>query len=330
MWTQEIHQLGEVATSQPHAAYAGFIHGLLSKWIYLQRTIPDISSLFQPLEDAIQQTFIPALTGRPPCSKLTRDLLALPVRHIGMGLMNPTDTSIHHFQTSEMITSPLTEIILSQDQTKDVDPTQIATLKKEVRKANRSRNEEKADTIYNELPPQLKRQIDLAKERESSSWLSVLPPSEQGFHLHKGKFRDAVCLRYGWVLPNTPRLCNCGKAFQIDHAMTCHMGDTQPYATMRSEIRRLTCSPKCAQTWPQNPTSNPYLEKLFTWPQRMQPMVQDWTYAQEASGLLDKTLTLMSGSFTQMLQVIDREGSPRLTKNIKMKRKEHTAKESEK
>ncbi len=152
MWTQELNQLSEVATSQPHAAYAGFIHGLSNRWTYLQRTIPDINCLFQPLEDAIQQTFIPALTGRPPCSKSTRDLLALPVRHGGMGLMNPTDTSIHHFQTSEMMTTPLTEIILSQDQTKDVDPTEINTLKKEVRKANRSRNEQKAETIYNELP----------------------------------------------------------------------------------------------------------------------------------------------------------------------------------
>ncbi len=238
IWTQELHQLAEVATSQPHAAYTGFIHGLSNRWTYLQRTIPDINDLFQPLEDAIHQAFIPALTGHPPCSKSTRDLLSLPVRHGGMGLINPTDTSTHNFQTSEKMTSPLTEIILSQDQTKDVDATKIATLKKEIRKANRLRNEQKADTIHNQLPLQLKRQIDLAKERGSSSWLSVLPLSDQGFHLHKGEFRDAICLRYGWTLPNTPRLCNCGKAFQIDHAMTCHMGG---FPTIRhNEIRDMT------------------------------------------------------------------------------------------
>ncbi len=28
IWTQELHQLADIATSQPHAAYTGFIHGL--------------------------------------------------------------------------------------------------------------------------------------------------------------------------------------------------------------------------------------------------------------------------------------------------------------
>ena len=44
------------------------------------RTIPEIKELLLPLEDAIHQHFIPALTGRPPCSTIERDLLALPVR----------------------------------------------------------------------------------------------------------------------------------------------------------------------------------------------------------------------------------------------------------
>ena len=32
MWTQGLHQLAEIATSQPHAAYASFTHGLSSGW----------------------------------------------------------------------------------------------------------------------------------------------------------------------------------------------------------------------------------------------------------------------------------------------------------
>lgn len=82
--------------------------------------------------------------------------------------------------------------------------------------------------------------MDLARERGASSWLSVLPLSDQGFHLHKGEFTDALCLRYGWTLPNTPRLCNCGKAFTTDHAMICHMGG---FPTIRhNEIRDMTAS----------------------------------------------------------------------------------------
>ena len=239
-WIQEIHQLAEIAASQPHAAYAGFVHGLSCRWSYLQRTIPDIHHLFQPLEDAIHQLFIPALTGRPPCSKLTRSLLALPVRLGGLGLINPTDTSSCNFQASEKMTSLLVEIILSQDQTKYVDPTEVISIKKDITNANRQRSEQKAAAIYSQLPPQLKRHVDLAKERGASSWLSVLPLSDQGFHLHKGEFRDALCIRYGWNPPNTPRLCNCGKVFSTDHAMICHMGG---FPTIRhNELRDMTAS----------------------------------------------------------------------------------------
>ena len=86
----------------------------------------------------------------------------------------------------------------------------------------------------------MKRCVDLTEERGSSSWISVLPLSEQGFHLYKGEFRDALCLRYGWSLSNTPQLCNCGKAFTVNHAMVCHMGG---FPTIRhNEIRDLTAS----------------------------------------------------------------------------------------
>ena len=92
-WTDEIKRLAKVATSQPHAAYAAFTHGLSSHWSYLMRTIPDIQHLLLPLKNEIHQTFIPALTGRPPSSKLEHDLLGLPVRLGGMCLTNPVTLS---------------------------------------------------------------------------------------------------------------------------------------------------------------------------------------------------------------------------------------------
>lgn len=58
------------------------------------RTIPDIQDLLTPLESEIHQTFIPALTGRPPGSQLERDLLSLPVRlGAGKGHLHPVNTS---------------------------------------------------------------------------------------------------------------------------------------------------------------------------------------------------------------------------------------------
>ena len=239
-WTQELLQLAEIATSQPHVAYAAFVHGLSSRWTYLSRTIPEVSDLFQPLEDAIHQVFIPSLTGRPPCSKLIRDLLALPVRLGGLGLTNPTVICDDNFQASVKLTAPLVAVIATQDQTLEIDPNDIFVAKTEIRASNRQHSEDLANVIYSQLTPEMKRCVDLTKERGSSSWLSVLPLSEQGFHLHKGEFRDALCLRYGWSLSNTPQLCNCGKAFTVNHAMVCHMGG---FPTIRhNEIRDLTAS----------------------------------------------------------------------------------------
>ncbi|KAL5489466.1 hypothetical protein EMCRGX_G018560 [Ephydatia muelleri] len=61
-----------------------------------------------------------------------------------------------------------------------------------------------------------------------------------GFHINKGEFRDALCLRYDWSLPNVPQHCSCGKHFSVDHAMTCHLGG---FLTVRhNDIRDFTAS----------------------------------------------------------------------------------------
>ena len=56
-WTDEIQILSEFATTQPHAAYAAFAHGLSSSWNYLLRVTDwegvSTSELSQPLETAI-------------------------------------------------------------------------------------------------------------------------------------------------------------------------------------------------------------------------------------------------------------------------------------
>ena len=76
--------------SQPQAVYAALTHGLTAKWTFIMRTIPDIEDEMQPLEDAIWYSFLPAFTGRQAFSDTKRDLLALPARHGGLGISNPT------------------------------------------------------------------------------------------------------------------------------------------------------------------------------------------------------------------------------------------------
>ena len=75
--------------------------------------------------------------------------------------------------------------------------------------------------IQSRVDPQLQRTIELINVKCSSLWLTALPLQEQGFHLNKQEFRDALCLRYGWQLANIPSHCVCGTSFSVDHAMIC-------------------------------------------------------------------------------------------------------------
>ena len=55
---------------------------------------------------------------------------------------------------------------------------------------------------------------------------------------HKGAFRDALCLRYGWRPPLLPSLCVCDKTFNIEHALSCPYGG---FPSIRhNEIRDIT------------------------------------------------------------------------------------------
>ena len=215
-------------------------HGLSSHWSYISRTIPDISDLLQPLEDAIHQLLIPAITGRIACSIREREFLALPVRLGGMGLINPARHSPNTFSASERLTAPLAALIVAQDPKQRTDIHMTQNIKKTIRKENRQKQEEAAREVYEQLSPHMQRSVDLSKEKGSSSWLTVLPLDDHDLCLHKGEFRDALSLRYGWSLSNIPQTCNCGKPFSVDHAMVCHMGG---FPTIRhNEIRDITAS----------------------------------------------------------------------------------------
>jgi len=74
------------------------------------------------------------------------------------------------------------------------------------------------------LPDNLCCVVQLSSEKGASSWLSVCSIEEHDFVLHKGAFRDALCLRYGWLLNGLLAKCVCGHGFTIDHAMNCSSG----------------------------------------------------------------------------------------------------------
>ena len=79
----------------------------------LSRTTGDIGQFLQPLEDAIRQQFLPALTGRSQPGDTERELMALPARHGGLGIPNPTQMT-SNLEGSVRASEPLSELIQAQ------------------------------------------------------------------------------------------------------------------------------------------------------------------------------------------------------------------------
>ena len=240
-WTNDLSLLSDIAKAQPHAAHAAFIHGFAHKFSFLCRTVADVTTLLEPLEECISTTFIPALIGRPPLSEDTRALLALPARLGGLGIINPSHSSQSMYLASSMISAPLTNLISAQqdDYSYECIAAQLGG-KAEVRNSRRRDVGDAASELRTRLPACLQRAVDLAQERGASSWLTALPIQEFGFTLHKSAFRDAIALRYGWSPLNTPSHCSCGSQFSVQHALSCPKGG---FPTLRhNEVRDLTAT----------------------------------------------------------------------------------------
>ena len=59
--------------------------------------------------------------------------------------------------------------------------------------------------------------------------------NEQGFALHKGAFRNALCLQYGWLSSGLRANCvTSGHGFTVDHAMNCSSDGSLLYVIMIS------------------------------------------------------------------------------------------------
>ena len=199
-WVAKISALADLALTQPHAAYAAFVHGFIGKFKYIMRTIDDISVLFEPLEAAIHQKLIPALTGRDVCSPDERKLLSLPARHGGLNIINPVNVANVEFNASKSISAPLTEMIVQQTTPDAFEKPSLQSVKAAVKQQKGEQLENEITEVKEQLSPSLQRAMELASEKGASIWLTALPLQEQGFCLNKQEFKDALCLQYGWQL----------------------------------------------------------------------------------------------------------------------------------
>ena len=57
-WIEDVEELARLAKDEPQAVYSCYTKAISHRWSYVQRTIPGISHLFNPLEDAIREKLI--------------------------------------------------------------------------------------------------------------------------------------------------------------------------------------------------------------------------------------------------------------------------------
>ena len=187
--------------------------------------MPGVAELLKPLEDEIRMSFIPALLRRN-VSDADRELLSLPARYGGMGILNPAAESNFAHANSLQISQPLVRLILRQES--EFDPRELETSVREIRKQIDKQCDdcykERAKLILAHAAPEIRLSMKLSTEKGASSWLTCVPTFEHGTILHKGDFIDAVYIRYGWQLPDLPSNCACGSSFDVQHALDCALG----------------------------------------------------------------------------------------------------------
>ena len=129
------------------------------------------------------------------------------------------------YLASISIANPLASLISAQDD--DYSYECIAaqlSASAELKKNRRKSEMDAASALKDILPADLQRAMNLAQEKGASSLLTSRPIEEFGFSLHKGAFRDAISLRYGWLPLNCPTHCACGSSFSVYHALSCPKG----------------------------------------------------------------------------------------------------------
>ena len=100
-------------------------------------------------------------------------------------------------------------------------------IKRQVLQQRRIEQKAEAESLISDRPSEVRRGVLAAQEAGASSWLSTVPIARHGFALHKGAFKDTICLRHGWRSPLLPQMCKCGESFNVGHALTCRYGGFQ-------------------------------------------------------------------------------------------------------
>ena len=109
-------KLSKIAKSEHQAAYKAFLCGLKHRFTYNLIKMPYLKNMLQPLDEVIENKFIPAISDGHICSSIERRLLSLPHKSGGLGILIFVEMSQRELTNSKAFCEPLTRNIVVQDQ----------------------------------------------------------------------------------------------------------------------------------------------------------------------------------------------------------------------
>jgi len=224
-WSLQLENLCKIAKSEPQAAFNGFCKGFRHKLTYHMRVLPNLHEQLKTLDEILNNSFIPAITGGHICSQNERELLSLPFNTGGMAIPILKELATSQYNDSKTICQQLVESIIKQDRDYFIDKSLDVKRKKDVVTRNQARQKQKLEEARQLMSLDEERANDVAQLKGASSWLSAAPSiHDNNFSLNKREFNDAVSIRYRWQPKYLPQICECGKSFSVDHALCCMKG----------------------------------------------------------------------------------------------------------
>ena len=126
---------------------------------------------------------------------MERDHPCFSVRAGGLGFTDPVVTSSSEYEASVKVTNPLVRQIGEQEH-QPPDASEIRTLQLSTRKQKDDCLSERLVQVKKSLPTRTKRTVELATEKGSSNWLTVITLKELDYSLNKKEFIQ-VTVRVG-------------------------------------------------------------------------------------------------------------------------------------
>ena len=238
-WGRQIEALAKIAPNDPQGIYTVFTSSLKAKWTYQQRVLktdkPEI--IYKPIEEAIQKSLIPAITGWETITQKEREMLALPVREGGMAIDDPTKSADRNYKASYLSTLKLQKYIIDRKTMNAEDfVSHEQHMGKVISKLKSVKREKDSDAYKNiikkkrgdeeDLKEETKLALIRAKDFETGAWLSVKPSAADHTRLSRDEFYDMTSLRYNQPLSKAKERCDYHKKelYTLHHALTCSAG----------------------------------------------------------------------------------------------------------